>query len=222
MDLYKFKVLILNKIGNFNRELWKNKRDSKKIKNKNFTIISQTCIGGLMYHDTMSKFLSPTINVSIEPKYFIKLLENMKYYMSIDKIEEVKTDKKYPVGKLDDIIINFVHYSNFEDAVSKWNERKKRINYDKLFIVMAERDGCSEEIIKRFENLPYDNKIIFTTKKYKYNSCVYVNYPDPYKDQIGLVTNMSNIFGKRVYEKYFDYIGWLNNKYENIKEFFKV
>ena len=111
MDLYKFKVLILNKIGNFNRELWKNKRDSKKIKNKNFTIISQTCIGGLMYHDTMSKFLSPTINVSIEPKYFIKLLENMKYYMSIDKIEEVKTDKNYPVGKLDDIIINFVHYT---------------------------------------------------------------------------------------------------------------
>lgn len=33
MDLYKLKVLILNKIGNFNRELWRNKRDSKKLKN---------------------------------------------------------------------------------------------------------------------------------------------------------------------------------------------
>lgn len=175
-----------------------------------------------MYHDTGTKFLSPTINLNIEPKDFIKFIENLEYYLSIDQFEEVIGDYDYPVGKLDDILIYFVHYDNFKEAVYKWNERKKRINFDNLFIIMADRDGCDINIIERFNKTSYKNKIFFTHKKYEeYDNCIYINYKDPYADQIGLVTNMGSILGKRVYECGFNYIKWLNKDYDKVEELCK-
>lgn len=59
-----------------------------------------------------------------------------------------------------------MHYKTFEDAKEKWDSRKNRLNYNNLFIICTDRDGCTYEQIKRFDQLTYKNKIMFTHKLY--------------------------------------------------------
>lgn len=76
---------------------------------------------------------------------------------------------------------------------------------------MSERDGCTPELVERFNNLPYKNKIIFTCNKYEnYDSTKFI---EDYKneDEIGNIISYYGILGKRRYDKYFDYIEYINN-----------
>lgn len=52
----------------------------RRNKNVNPTIISQNCIGGVIYSDLGLKFSSPTINMFIEDNDFVKLAENPRQY----------------------------------------------------------------------------------------------------------------------------------------------
>lgn len=48
----------MQNIGKKYRELIRNKFDRKKIKNKDYTILCNTCIGGVIYHDLNHEFLT--------------------------------------------------------------------------------------------------------------------------------------------------------------------
>lgn len=56
----------------------------------------------------------------------------------------------------------FVHYKTSEEALEKWETRKRRIDPDNLYIIGCEKDGCTYETIQRFDKLPYKNKAILT------------------------------------------------------------
>lgn len=72
-----------------------------------------------------------------------------------------KESDSYPIGLLDGKIeVHFVHYDSFADAVSKWKERCSRINWDNIYVMLVQRDGCTEENIMEFLNLPFENKIV--------------------------------------------------------------
>ena len=94
-----FIKLGMQKIGKKYRKLIRNKIERKKIKNKEFTILSNTCIGGIIYNDLGQRFLSPTINLYITPKDFVEFLENLDDYLS-SEIEPVKSLLNYPIGKI--------------------------------------------------------------------------------------------------------------------------
>lgn len=139
----------------------------RKLNNRNFTIISSNCVGGVITHELGLKFNSPTINLFFYPKDYIKFVSNLKHYIFYSElIEENFNDVSYPVGRLDDILIHFVHYKNFDDAKKKWKQRCKRINWDNLFFIMVERDGCTKTELMNFEKLSYKNKVVFTAQKY--------------------------------------------------------
>lgn len=57
---------------------FKDIKDRRRLSNKNFTILSTNCIGGVMYHNLNLKFLSPTINLWISPHDYIKILKVLK------------------------------------------------------------------------------------------------------------------------------------------------
>ena len=61
---------------------------------------------------------------------------------------------------------HFVHYHSFEEAVNAFKRRITRISYENLFVIFSERDGCTYEDLKIFDNLPYNNKVVFTHKPY--------------------------------------------------------
>ncbi len=133
-----------------------------KLKNKTFTIISSNCIGGVIYNDLGIKFLSPTINLFFYPTDFIKFVKNLEYYLNLE-LEKVNSTLNYPVGKLGDIKIYFMHYKSFEEAKITWNKRKKRVNFENLFVIMVDRDGCTYDDIEEFQTIKY-NKIFLTNK----------------------------------------------------------
>lgn len=59
--------------------------------------------------------------------------------------------EKYPIGTLDDIKIFFMHYDSCEDALQKWEDRKKRVNPQKIFVIMVEQNGFSKEDFENFK-----------------------------------------------------------------------
>lgn len=134
----------------------------KTINLSEISLISMNCIGGVLYHDCGKKFLSPTVNLYFLPSDFIKFVNNLDYYLSLTPT--VCMGDRYPVGVLDDIKIFFMHYHNCEEALKKWEERKKRINFEKIFVIMVERDGFSKNDFENFKNIKYP-KLLFTRNK---------------------------------------------------------
>lgn len=199
--------LLENKLYNINKK--------KHLKNKNFTIISSNCVGGIIYHDLGLPFLTPTVNLSFDMNDFVKFVSNLKYYIDKDLIK-LDTNKEYPIGVIEDIKINFIHYKTFEEAKTKWDERKQRINYDNLFIIGTDKDNCTYETLKAFENLPYENKIIFTHIDYSEISSSYCIKGFEDKNELGVITNFKERFLMRRYLDDFDYVSFLNNKRKEI------
>lgn len=189
------------------------KRKKHRLKNKNVSIIASNCSGTFMYHDLRIPYLTPTINLSIEMNDFVKMIKNLKWYME-QELVEAKEEAKCPVGILGDIKIYFIHYDSFYESKAKWEERKKRINWDNIFIVGSEKDGCTYETIKNFEELPYKNKVIFTYKEYPEFSSAYCMERFKGKEELGVITDFKSQLLKRRYLDDFNYVDFLNNTME--------
>ena len=187
-----------------------NKRLRKKMKNTSFSLISSNCNGAFILHDLGLRFNSPFVNLWIKPKDFLKMLHNLKYYMSLDPVEVFEEGINYPIGRLDDIKVYFMHYDSFGDALNKWNERKTRIDYDNLFILFIDKDGCTYDDLLEFDKLPYDKKVVFTNKPYpEIKSAFYIKGFEN-KNSVGDCYNFIPFgFGKKYYDQ-FDYVGWFN------------
>lgn len=178
-----------------------------RIKNKSFTIISNDCWGAEVYKETNIPYLTPFVGLMLMAPCYIKLLQNI----DILKTEKLKfiskskyplnISKKYPIGLLNDIEIHFLHYKDEEEAKIKWERRSKRINWNNLFIKFdGEKDFCTPELIKLFDELPYPNKVCFVKNNLEnINSAITISDWNP--------------DGKLMYrfcQKDFDVIRWLN------------
>lgn len=141
-------------------------REKEKLVQRDISVISQNCIGGVFYHDMGLPFLSPTINLYFKEPDFIKLALNLKYYMECSL--NMRWEEEYPVGILGDVTIYFMHYSSCKEAKEAWNRRKERINYDRVLVLATDRNGFTETTYQQWEKIPY-KKILFSTKK-KYSS----------------------------------------------------
>lgn len=87
----------------------------KRLTNTNITILCNICIGGMMLNDLGLRFNTPTINLFISPSDFVKFISNLDEYINMELIENTQNDM-YPVGRLGDISIKFMHYKSFSDA----------------------------------------------------------------------------------------------------------
>ena len=200
----------------------------RKLKNTNFTLLTPNCMAGLIYHRLGERFNSPTIDTSIQTEDFIKFISNLDYYLNMD-VEEIEVeDTDYPVGVirgngvLSDIRINFVHYDTFDNARKKWNDRKKRIVKDNMYVIICDIDDIyeadynkvgyiSDEDLKLFEAFNCNNKAMLTRNKER-NQC-YSHYIKPnYKRVFPLVYMNRDILGLNGFEKHFDFVSFLNKK----------
>lgn len=174
------------------RTKWDNKCTTsarrKQLRNTDFTIISNNCWGGLVYQYFGLRYTSPTIGLFIMDDDYIKFLERLDYYLSltlqfipIDQsryreklISESTAKASYPIARLDDIEIHFLHYHSEEEARTKWEYRKKRINKDRLLVKMSQRSANDRSILDRFAALSYKNKICFTEFEHVGPEFVYI------------------------------------------------
>lgn len=147
------------------------RQNRKNLIVKNFSIISNNCWGGAIYQKYGLAYRSPTAGLYLLGHDFVKFVERLDYYLSCklefiswekcSYYEVIKDNKPYPVARLDDIEIYFMHYPTEEEAAEKWYRRAKRINYDCILFKLSQREGCSKEDVKKFMSLPLRNKICF-------------------------------------------------------------
>ncbi len=151
------------------------KSRNKKLTNKDFTIISNNCWGGMIYESYGLRKDTPTAGLFFMADDYIKFLSDLRGNTSkeltfIDPntsryADELRKDARfgsYPIGKIDDIEIMFLHVHSEQEAKEKWERRCKRINWDKLIVKFNDQNGCTEEHAKKYAELPFEHKLFFT------------------------------------------------------------
>ena len=184
-----------------------------RLKNRDFSILAPTCIAGVIYHELGHPFLSPTINLWMYDKDFLRFVHNLRHYLGC-KLCFVQGIDETPTAYLDDILIHFNHYHSEEEAAAKWYERAKRVNYDNLFIIMADQpDGgvITHEDMLSLKKVPCKGKIIFSVKEYDDVPYIVHLPKDPQKDCVNMyMFDKSRILGRYRWERVWDFVSWLN------------
>ena len=188
-----------------------NQELKNRLTNHNMSVISANCVGAFMLHDLDEPFNSPFVNLYMKPRDFIRYLQNMAHYDQQTLVFE-PTNKPYPVGKLGDILIHFMHYDSARDAQEKWETRLKRVNLDNLFIIMTDRDEPAvvpyEDLVD-FDNLPFKNKVVFTNKPYPELASAFYIKGFEQETHVGDLFAFSGWNGAKYYDQ-FDYVAWFN------------
>ena len=195
-----------------------NMKNRERLRNTDFTIISSNCNGGVLYHDLGLPFRSPFINLWMWPGDFIKYLQNMDYYNSIDDIrflpENLRRGHDYPIGMIGDLEVHFGHYKNDAEALEKWNERKKLSNRGNICVIMSEQNNCTLDDLRAFDALPFENKVVFTKLPYdEIKSAFYVPGFENRKEIATLLAYKNVFSAKRQYD-IFPYVDWFNGDYK--------
>ena len=109
--------------------------------------------------------------------------------------------RNFPIAKIDDIEVNFVHYKTQEECIEKWKERKERIAWDNIFIIATNHDGmCHDDCMERFDKLPYKNKIMFVSKEYPQYDWAILIKQFKNRFQCRVTTAFADMKGHRYYE----------------------
>ena len=181
--------------------------DKNKLLNKKISIINNQCFGALLYKKLDLPYSSPFCWMYMDNLDFIKLLENLEYYLSCTLTFKNDFEHNFPVGQLDDINIYFNHYKSQKYAKQKWEERVKRFNWDNFFVVM--RLHQSEQlpsIVDRFSKLNIKNKLIITSGDFENKECLSLKYwkiISPQCEHFGEYFNTTTFYN-------FDFIEWFN------------
>ena len=162
--IISYKVLQIPNI-NLNRYFY--------LKEKNISIISNNCWGGVIYSTLGLECLSPFKNLYLTDEDYLKVISNLEYYLKqepvFDRLEkDPHSCKQYPILKLKDIEIHCNHSDSYKDAIRDWNRRKIKLNYNNIFYEMYTE---KKESAEKFYDLTLNsNSICFVpweTKKEK-------------------------------------------------------
>lgn len=157
----------------------------KKLTAERFSLICQNCIGGVFYHEMGMQFLTPTVNLFIREPDFVRFVSRLDDYLGEELI--MSWEEEYPVGRLGDIRIDFMHYDTCSQAKKDWERRKSRIIKDRIVVVATDRNGFDEACFAQWKRLPY-KKILFTANPAYAQEEGSVYYPECAKD--GFVDNI--------------------------------
>lgn len=208
----KFIKKIISPIIRYRDNRWESNLRNRLVCDE-FTLLSSNCMAGVIYHRLGLKFNSPTIDTLSLEKDFIKFVSNLDYYLSM-KLEFIETDEEYPVAMLGDVKIHFVHYHSREEAENKWNERKKRIIKDRLFLIMFDVDIEKDDIL-RFGEVNCRNKNCLSEKWDDDISFVKLLKRGRFDSNKRFMDK--NFLLRRRFEEQWDFADWINKGFnENI------
>lgn len=195
-----------------------NRLNRSRLNNLNPSVISSNCMGGVMSHWLGLKFNSPFINLWMTNDDFLTAMEHFDEFIATPLVECHDASVDYPVGiGYMDTKVYFMHYKNWDEAIDKWEERKKRIDKNNMAVFLSNFRGVDAEskcdddtVITRFSKLDFKNKIIFVDRPFpQYKNCIYLKDYHPEKG-----INVFDLNKKDFYRRYidqFDYVKFLNN-----------
>lgn len=191
------------------------------LKNDNFTILTNTCIAGVMYHKLGKRFMSPTINLWMYDEDFYKFVHNMDYYLA-QPLQFVKSEFNFPTALCGDVKIYFNHYKTEKEAANKWYERRARINRDNLFIIVSDGPNTrkiTHEDMLSLKDIPCIGKVVFTIRDYD-DMDYLVHLPkDPNGEYVNDYMLDKNVkLNRWRWEDAFDWVHWLNTGEVKLKK----
>lgn len=190
------------------------RKSVKTLANKNFSIFSSDCIGGIIYHDLRKEFTSPTINLyfSEENYSFLNFCLDPDYYFnnSLVFLKDSRFPKAIIKGDVNhkDVQINFVHYQSEIDAKNCWERRCKRISKNRIFIYLKYK--LNDEDINLINKI--NNILVITSNKtdsnYKNKKIMISKYLSKLNKNNGKIMSFHGIFGSRNFDdlKIIDFI----------------
>lgn len=196
------------------RDFLYNRKQRKILMNKEFSLITSDCIGGCVAKDLKVRMNSPTRNFYFNADDYIKFCKNLDYYLALQPEPYVGKysgrGSEYLMAALGDLKLFLVHYSSVDQCREEWIRRRERVNMNNMFFIMNDRNFCTEEDIKEFDQLPYKNKVCFTHKKYpQYKSTFYISGSEKDEYLKSLMNYVYPWWIKRYYDQ-FDFVSWLN------------
>lgn len=189
----------------------------KKLQNKEFTIITGSCIGGVICHHLGLRFDSPTVNMWFTPHDVLLLASDLDYYLSREldfSLSPHEDCPNSPAAYLGEgkkaIKLYFNHYKTEEEAREKWNSRKTRIHKDNLFVITTDYELTEEDILL-IDKVPCRRIIVFTSKNRRDipNSFWLKSLKKDKDADLHMVTKNS-VTQMWTWEHEFDYVRWLN------------
>lgn len=183
-----------------------------RLRNHDFSLISCNCIGGVLAHDLGEQFRSPTVNLTV--KDYLNFVTNLRYYLQLTPKDGGMHERfGYPICELEDLKLAGVHYHSAQEMISAWEKRKKRINWNNIFIMATDEYIRTEEQLETFSKLPYPKVLYVSKPDVKYDFQVYI--PGFEKEPcVGDILRYGSITGARMFEKYFDCVKWLNENHQ--------
>ena len=189
-----------------------------QIENTHFTIISNNCWGGMVYESIDVAKQSPTVGLFFMADEYIRFLQMFPKILDekIDFInptesryvDYLKKDNRfgtYPIGKVGDVEIEFMHYHSEEEVVSKWERRCERIVPERMLFKMNDQNLCTEKHLKCFDKLPFENKVIFSSKNI--DGIEHLVYIRSARKQEFVYASQEPV----IFKKYFDVISCINS-----------
>lgn len=132
----------------------------KQHNNSSPSIVCNMCLGGILSHERGWQFRSPFVNLMIPADEFVELIQNLQTNINLD-ISDISDNSKYPIGLLGGKFhLHFIHYRTFQEAVEKWRERSKRIDYNNIYIILVQTKSCSTKGLINFQSLPFKKRLL--------------------------------------------------------------
>lgn len=181
-----------------------------RLKNTDFSLLCNNCNGSFVMHDLGVRFNTPTINLYINPADFVKMLQRLDHYMACDLQFFKDGVHDFPVARLDDIVIYFMHYHSEEEAAEKWYVRRERINKNNLFVLFSEAEDYQPEDIVAFDLLPYCNKLVFTQEPHPEITSSFCIPDCKDGNHIGPIYLRSGRYSAIRFMERFDFVKWFN------------
>ena len=194
----------------------------RKLKNRNLSIIASNCNGGVISNDLGLQHNSPFVNLFLKADDYVKMLSDLKGYMNyelkfVKEIDSIYGEVSYPTAYLKDVKIYFMHYSSEQDALKAWERRKKRINWDNLYILFSDRSGCTQKDLEDFDMLSFKNKVVFTHIKHpEIQSSFYIKGYEN-EGKVGILSEYKNKYAIKRQLDQFDFVKWFNKKEKDDK-----
>ena len=197
---------------------------SKKNGKKEITILTPNCVAGEIYNILGLKFNSPTINCSFSKKSdFVKFCLNLREYCEAEPVivdhEGVCPVMEINPRGLDAIHIRWVHDTDDKVVIENWNKRKKRIDFDNLFII-CDFKFLSNDEIQKLCNIRTKNTIVFTNCELNIEKTYFVKSWENKKKITKY--NFKKLNGLYGFQEFFDFVefltkeeGYNNEKSEN-------
>ena len=171
MDLPQLQARFNNR-----RDLLLGRWERSRLRNKQFSIVSNDCWGGVIYERLQMQYTTPFVGLMIMAPDYIRLLRELPRllfsrlsFTEHSRYPDQERDRTlgivglYPIGLLDENVeLHFLHCGSQRDAYESWQRRLARLDLDNLWVKFdGSKDYATRQCRLDYEALPFSNKVMF-------------------------------------------------------------